>query len=126
MRLLLLAATGGAIGSAVRHLVNVGFGRWLGPQFPWATLFVNVTGCLAMGLLIEIIALRMNASLDMRTFIATGILGGYTTMSALSIDFAVLYERGDAILAALYLTASIVLSIAAVFAGLAFARAVLT
>ena len=86
MRLVLYAAAGGAIGTVARHLANVGFGRWLGAGFPWSTLFVNVVGGFLMGVLIEALALRFQGSLELRTFIATGILGGFTTFSAFSMD----------------------------------------
>ena len=84
MRLVLYAAAGGAIGTVARHLANVSFGRWLGSAFPWSTLFVNVVGGFLMGALIEALALRFDGSLELRTFIATGILGGFTTFSAFS------------------------------------------
>ena len=74
MRLVLYAAAGGAIGTVARHLANVGFGRWLGAGFPWSTLFVNVVGGFLMGALIEALALRFDGSLELRTFIATGIV----------------------------------------------------
>jgi CrcB protein len=125
MKLLLLAASGGALGAGARHLVNAGFGPWADGGFPWATLTVNVLGCLLMGALIETLALRLDGSPELRAFLATGILGGFTTFSAFSMDFAQLTQRGDAGLGALYVAASVVLSIAAVFAGLLLARAVL-
>lgn len=125
MKLLLLAITGGAIGAGARHLVNVAFGPWADGGFPWATLTVNVVGCLLMGLLIATLTIRFDGSADLRTFLATGILGGFTTFSAFSMDFAHLVERGDIAQGAVYVAASVVLSIAAVFAGLAIARTVL-
>ena len=126
MKLLLWAMAGGALGSGARHLVNVGFGRWLGAGFPWWTLFVNVTGCLLMGVLIEALALRYHGSLEVRTFFATGILGGYTTFSAFSMDFAHLVQRHDYAQASLYLTGSVVLSILALYVGLWLTRWALT
>lgn len=125
MRLVLYAAAGGAIGTAARHLVNVGFGRWLGPSFPWSTLFVNVAGGFLMGALIEALALRFDGSLELRTFLATGILGGFTTFSAFSMDAVLLIQRGETATAALYVGASVALSILALLAGLWFVRQVL-
>ena len=125
MRLVLYAAAGGAIGTAARHLVNVGFGRWLGPGFPWSTLFVNVVGGFLMGVLIEALALRFDGSLELRTFIATGILGGFTTFSAFSMDAVLLMQRGETLTAAIYIGASVVLSILALLAGLWLTRLVL-
>ena len=125
MRLLLYATAGGAIGTAARHLVNVGFGRWLGAGFPWSTLFVNVVGGLLMGALIEALALRFDGSIELRTFLATGILGGFTTFSAFSMDVVLLMQRGETATAALYIGASVVLSILALLAGLSLTRLVL-
>lgn len=122
MRLVLLAAGGGAIGAAARYLLNVGMGRWLGPGFPWATLAANVSGCLLMGLLAGLLIGREAETTALRTFLATGILGGFTTFSAFSLDFANLLHRGDAAAAFVYAAGSVLLSVAAVFAGLAIAK----
>jgi CrcB protein len=126
MRLVLYAAMGGAIGTVARHFANVGFGRWLGSGFPWSTLFVNVVGGFLMGALIEALALRYDGSLELRTFIATGFLGGFTTFSAFSMDAVLLMQRGETLTAALYIGASVVLSIVALLAGLWLTRLVLT
>lgn len=125
MKFLLLAGAGGAIGSMLRHLANVGFGRWLGAGFPWSTLLVNVVGSLVMGAAAELIARKLGGSLEMRSFLMTGILGGFTTFSAFSLDFASLLSRNEPIAAALYLGASVFLSILALYGGLALARGVL-
>jgi CrcB protein len=125
MRLVLYAAAGGAIGTVARHLVNVGFGRWLGAGFPWSTLFVNVVGGFLMGAVIEALALRFDGSLELRTFIATGILGGFTTFSAFSMDAVLMMQRGETAMAAVYIGASVVLSIVALLAGLWLTRLVL-
>jgi CrcB protein len=122
MKMVLLAAAGGALGSSVRYLVNVGAGRLLGIGFPWGTMIVNVAGCFVMGLLIGYGALRGTLSDEARVFLATGILGGFTTFSAFSADFAALIERKTFGLSALYVTGSVVLSLAAVFAGLYLVR----
>ena len=126
MKLLVWAMVGGALGSGARHLVNVGFGRWLGAGFPWWTLFVNVTGCLLMGVLIEALALRFQGSVELRTLLATGVLGGYTTFSAFSMDFAHLMQKHDYVYAGAYLVGSVVFSILAVYAGLWLTRWILT
>ncbi len=125
MRLVLYAAAGGAIGTVARHLANVGFGRWLGAGFPWSTLFVNVVGGFLMGAVIEALALRFDGSLELRTFIATGILGGFTTFSAFSMDAVLMMQRGETAMAAVYIGASVVLSIVALLAGLWLTRLVL-
>ncbi len=125
MKFMLYAAAGGAIGAAGRYLVGLGAVRLLGHGFPWGTLIVNIVGSLIMGALIEAIALRYSISNEMRTFLTTGILGGFTTFSAFSLDFAVLFERKAYGLAGLYLGASVFLSILALFMGLWLARTVL-
>jgi len=125
MRLLLLATVGGAIGAGARHLVSVGFGRWLGPVFPWSTVFINILGSVLMGVLIEALALRFNGSLELRTFLATGILGGFTTFSAFSLDAYALITRGDTAAGLCYVAASVLLSIVGLYAGLTLTRQVL-
>ncbi|MGF6171926.1 fluoride efflux transporter CrcB [Ensifer sp. 4252] len=120
---LLLVGAGGAIGSIARYLLGLWtLQRW-GPSFPWGTLGVNVTGSFLIGLLAELIMRKFGASAEMRLFLITGVLGGYTTFSAFSLDAIMLLERGNAALAITYIAASVVLSILAVFAGLALMRA---
>lgn len=126
MKLLLLASAGGAIGAGARHLVNVASARWLGPDFPWGTLTVNIVGSLMMGLLYEALVLHYDGSPELRTFLATGILGGFTTFSAFSLDVVVLAGRGATGLAVSYAAASVIVSILALLAGMAIARMALT
>jgi CrcB protein len=123
MKMLLMAASGGAIGAGARYLVGVWATRLLGHGFPWGTLIVNVVGCLVMGLIVELVALRWSISNELRTFLMTGILGGFTTFSAFSLDFAVLMERKEQGLALIYAGASVGFSLLALFAGLSIARA---
>ena len=118
----LLVFLGGGIGAALRHGMNLGVGRWLGAGFPYSTLIINITGSLIMGLAAGYFAFKGDASQNLRLFLATGILGGYTTFSAFSLDAVLLYERGEVSLAAIYVVASVLLSIAGLFAGLAIAR----
>jgi CrcB protein len=125
MATVLWVALGGAFGSAARYGVNVWSGRLFGTGFPWHTLIVNVLGCLIMGALVEIIARKLPVSNDMRAFLTTGLLGGFTTFSAFSLDFALLVERKAYVAAAGYGLASVLLSLAAVFAGLALVRSAL-
>ncbi|MND66700.1 putative fluoride ion transporter CrcB [compost metagenome] len=122
---ILLAALGGAIGSVLRYLVGVFSVRWFGPGFPWGTLTVNVIGSFIIGLSVEMIARRFDASMELRVFIVTGIIGGFTTWSSFSLDTMVLFERGAITAAAAYVIGSLVVSFAAVFAGLALGRAML-
>ncbi|HVV61967.1 MAG TPA: fluoride efflux transporter CrcB [Pseudolabrys sp.] len=119
----LIVFIGGGIGAALRHGFNVGFARWLGMAFPYATLFENVSGSVVMGLLVALFAFRGGVPQHWQLFLTTGILGGYTTFSTFSLDTALLYERGDNLgLAALYVLLSVALSIGGLFAGLAFVR----
>jgi CrcB protein len=118
----LLVFAGGGIGAALRHGINLVSARAFGTSFPWHTFFENVTGSLVMGLLAGYFALKGDASQAWRLFLTTGILGGYTTFSAFSLDAALLYERGAMALAASYVLGSVVLSIGGLFAGLYIAR----
>ena len=113
---------GGGVGAALRHGVNLVSARLLGTGFPYATAIENVTGSLAMGLLAAYFAFKGDAPQHWRLFLTTGVLGGYTTFSAFSLDAALLYERGELGLAALYVVGSVVLSIGGLFAGLALIR----
>ena len=114
---------GGGLGAALRHGVNLLSARMLGTAFPYATVFENISGSLAMGLIAGYFAFRSGgAHQHWQLFLTTGILGGYTTFSAFSLDAALLYERGALGLAAIYVLGSVVLSIAGLFAGLALAR----
>ncbi|MDG4650236.1 fluoride efflux transporter CrcB [Roseibacterium sp. SDUM158017] len=119
----LQVALGGAIGAVLRYLTGVGLVRAFGhPAFPLGVLTVNVAGSFAMGLFIGLAAQRGLTHLS--PFVATGILGGFTTFSAFSLEAVTLYERGAVGLAAVYVAANVVLSIAALFAGLALSRSV--
>jgi CrcB protein len=122
MPVVLWVALGGAIGSAARYGVNVWSGRMLGSEFPWHTFIVNVVGCFAMGLLVALMGLKLNVANETRAFLTTGILGGFTTFSAYSIDFALLVERKAYGHAIAYGAGSVALSLIAVFAGLYLVR----
>ena len=121
---LILVAVGGAIGASLRHLVNLASLRLVGPGFPWGTMAVNVAGCFAMGVFVELLARRFNASNELRLFIAAGVLGGVTTFSAFSLDFAMLWERGAVLPALAYAITSVIGSILALFLGLWLARSI--
>jgi CrcB protein len=118
----LLVFLGGGVGAALRHGVNLVSARLLGTNFPWHTFIENVTGSLVMGLLAGYFALKGDASQAWRLFLTTGVLGGYTTFSAFSLDAALLYERGAMGLAAAYVLGSVALAIVGLFAGLYVAR----
>lgn len=118
----LIVFLGGGLGAALRHGVNIATARSLGTGFPFGTLTVNVVGSLAMGVLAAYFAFKGDATQHWRLFFTTGLLGGFTTFSAFSLDAALLYERGQVGLAALYVAVSVVVAIAGLFAGLALVR----
>ncbi|MGB6351138.1 MAG: fluoride efflux transporter CrcB [Pseudolabrys sp.] len=113
---------GGGVGAALRHGFNLLFARLPGTAFPYATVFENVSGSVAMGLLVAIFAFKGGIPQHWQLFLTTGILGGYTTFSTFSLDVALLYERGELGLAALYVLLSVALSVGGLFAGLALVR----
>lgn len=118
----LLVFVGGGLGAALRHGVNVLCARAFGTGFPYGTFIINITGSLVMGLIAGYLAFKGEATQAWRLFIMTGILGGYTTFSAFSLDAALLYERGEMGLALAYVTGSVLLAIGGLFAGLALMR----
>lgn len=117
----LQVALGGAVGSAARYGVNILAGRLT--ALPLGTLLVNVTGCFAMGLLAAWLALRGGQHLA--PLLLTGVLGGFTTFSAFALDTLSLWERGAQATALAYVAGSVIISLAAVTAGLAVGRGVL-
>jgi fluoride exporter len=118
----LLVAFGGGLGAAARYGVNLWADKITG-DFPWATLIVNVLGCFAMGVITMLAATRLNLSAEMRLFLMTGILGGFTTFSAFAADFASLLERDAITTAGVYVATSVILSLAAVLLGITLVRA---
>jgi CrcB protein len=118
----LIVFFGGGLGAALRHAINVGCARSCGIAFPYGTFVINITGSLVMGLIAGYLALRGEAAQEWRLFLMTGILGGYTTFSAFSLDAATLYQRGELGPAAFYVIGSVVFAIAGLFAGLAIVR----
>ena len=121
----LQVALGGALGAVLRYQTGGAVARWLGPSaaaaFPWATLAVNVTGSFAMGLLAGCLA-RHDGAEGWRLLLGVGLLGGFTTFSAFSLDALTLWQRGETGQAALYVALSVVLSLAAAVAGLWLSR----
>jgi CrcB protein len=120
--ILVMVALGGALGSLLRYLVAGAVQPAWWPGFPVGIFVVNITGGLAMGLITALAALKLNLTAEMRAFLTTGILGGYTTFSTFSLDSAMLIERGNYAQAGAYVAGSVVLSIMALFAGLWIGR----
>ena len=116
-------ALGGAIGASARHLTHVGTLRLVGPGFPWATLGINGVGSCLMGVLVVVLA--QTGGIRFAPFLLTGLLGGFTTFSAFSLDAVTLWQRGAGLQAAGYVMGSVVLSIGALILGMAMTRGVL-
>ena len=117
-------ALGGAIGASLRYLAGIAAVRLLGHGFPWGTLTVNILGSFLMGVIVVLLS-HINGN-RFAPFLMTGVLGGFTTFSAFSLDAVTLYERGEMGAVALYVTVSVGLSIAALFIGATLARSILS
>jgi fluoride exporter len=118
----LIVFLGGGFGSAARHGVNVFSAQYLGTRYPIGTFCINVLGSLLIGILAEGFALKTNLPMSMRLFLITGILGGFTTFSAFSLEIGLLYERGELFAATTYAIASVTCGVIALFAGMALIR----
>ena len=124
MTLTMAIFAGGGIGAVLRHLFIVAETRLIGASFSYATFAVSVIGCLIIGALIEYFALKGQASLETRAFLTTGILGGFTTFSAFSVEVLKLAQTGHLAVAGIYALASVVFCVAGVFAGVYLMRGV--
>jgi CrcB protein len=118
----LLAALGGALGALARWAVTTALPHAPG-AWPWATLLVNLTGCLAIGALLAVLLARFPASPWLRPFLAVGVLGGYTTYSTFAVDVVQLARSGRGLLAVAYVLASVLGGLVAVVLGLLAGRA---
>jgi len=122
MNHLFLVMLGGAVGAGARHLTGRAALALWGPGFPWGTLIVNLAGGMLMGVLAGWLAARASGDDALRYLLGVGVLGGYTTFSAFSLETANMLQRGDYGVALLYILAAVIGSIAALFAGLQIAR----
>ncbi len=123
MSMVISIAIGGAIGALCRFVLSSQISQLLGEAFPWGILVVNVAGCFVMGSLAELAVQSWPMSPEVKAFLITGVLGGFTTFSAFALDTAVLTERGDMMGAMLYVTGSVGGSVVALFLGLYLVRA---
>jgi fluoride exporter len=121
----LVVFIGAGVGGMMRHGVNIGTERLIGTHFPWATLLINISGSLTMGLVAGWFALKGGATGHLRLFLATGILGGFTTFSTFSLDTVLLWERHEHLMAALYVGGSFVGGVAGLVLSLWLMRTVL-
>ena len=118
MQIYLIIFIGAGFGGTLRHCVNQISSQLFGVNYPFSTFFVNVLGSLLMGMIISFFALKGEFFQHSRLFLTTGILGGFTTFSAYSLDIVTLYERGENMIAFGYAVTSVAISVSAVFAGL--------
>ena len=118
----LIVFIGGGIGAALRHGVNQALLAWFGAGFSYGTLSVNVVGGLLMGVLAELFLIKSGTQ-EWELFLTTGLLGGFTTFSAFTLDAAVMWQRGDHLMCTAYVVGSVFLSLGALLAGMAAARA---
>ncbi len=122
-RALAAILAGGGIGSVLRYIVFVVVTQRVGPGFPWSTMLINVTGSLIIGIVFELSQTRaIGMPHLMRLFLMTGVLGGYTTFSTFSLDIALLAGERAVLAAALYACGSVLLGLAAAFAGIILVR----
>lgn len=118
----LIVFLGSGLGGVLRHAVNVIVPRLLGSDYPHSTILVNVGGSFIMGLMAGWFAFKGDSSQAWRLFLATGVLGGFTTFSTFSLDSTVLWQRGEAWNAAIYVTSSVALALGGIIAGLRIMR----
>jgi len=120
----LYVALGGALGASSRHLLGMGALKAFGPDYPYGTMIANVLGGFLMGLLAGWLALKVSGGENLRLFLGVGLLGGFTTFSAFSLDAVLMYERKAYGALLSYVGGSVVLSIGALMMGLILARKV--
>ncbi len=122
MERLLAIAVGGALGALLRYGVGTGVDRWLGRDFPWGILLVNVSGSVAMGAAYALLVERELLNPALRAVLMVGLLGAFTTFSTFSLDTVHLLERGEALRALVNVAAGVLLCVGGCWAGLLLAR----
>lgn len=122
--LILYVAAGGAFGSVMRYLMIQATNAALGKEFPYGTLLVNVLGCFLMGVAIAFLASILPRGRELHLLLAVGALGGFTTFSAFAYDVVLLLDRGEIVSALIYVLASVVVSVLALWAGMMIFRGV--
>ena len=122
MKILLSVALGGAVGATARYLLGNHLETWVGAEFPWTTLTINIVGSFMLGVFVALSALVWSPSATLRAFLVIGVLGGFTTFSTFSLDVMLLAERGRLETAMVYSLASLSLAVGALFTGLRLTR----
>lgn len=125
MKILFFIAMGGAIGSTSRYLCVRSIAQLAGDGFPWGTMIVNVLGGLLIGALVSAFALRLIAGDNLKAFLFVGVLGGFTTFSAFTLELADFLQQGQLGFAFLYAAGSVIVSLAACLGGLLLVRGIL-
>ena len=121
---LLYVGAGGALGAMARFLMAGWVQKASGGTFPWGTLSVNVAGAFAMGLVVAVALKAASFPADLRVFLTSGVLGGFTTFSAFSVETALMIEKGDLLPAGLYVAASVTLTVLFLCCGLWLVRSI--
>jgi len=125
MNMIFAVAAGGAIGATGRYLVGKLMLNLMGPGFPWGTFTVNIIGSFFIGFIVELMAIRFNLSHEWQGFLVIGILGGFTTFSAFSLEVGLMLEKDQFSVAALYAFGSMFMGVAALFAGIFAGRSLI-
>ncbi len=122
LKLILFVAAGGAFGAVARYFSMSAVGHWFGHGYPWGTIIVNMIGSFVLGAMIETFALVWSPSEAMRAMLVVGVLGSFTTFSTFSQDVHILIVRGSYLSASGYIAGSVIVGVAALFAGMAIFR----
>ncbi len=122
MNMILSISAGAIAGALGRHYMMIAASRIFGNTFPWGTLIINILGSFLIGVVIEVFALKLNASQELRAFLTVGILGSFTTFSTFSLDTATLIQRGEILMASTYVVSSVLIGLASLFAGIYITR----